>query len=98
MATIAIAALAEEENEFNSLLPKKRERQEIGSIEGVLLEVGTEYNQPAILVQERKTGKSIWCRVDAELKHAISEEARFEDVWDRRRVVVKGRIFYDPTV
>jgi hypothetical protein len=80
-------------NEFDVLAV--REREEIGSIEGMLLEVGADYNQPALLVKERKTGEDIWCRVDYELKHKISDEARFEDVWDRQRVVVRGRISYD---
>jgi hypothetical protein len=94
-ASVGIDALAEEDKEFDSFLLRDRGREEIGSIEGTLLEVGTDYNQPAILVRERKTGKEIWCRVDAELKHKISEESRFEDVWDRRRVVVSGRVCHD---
>ncbi len=94
-ASVGILALANEESEFDALVLKDRCREEIGSIEGDLLEVGTEYNQPAILVRERRSGKEIWCRVDASLKHNISEESRFEDVWDRKRVVVKGTISYD---
>jgi hypothetical protein len=94
-AVVGISALAEEEREFDALVLDDRGREEIGSIEGQLLEVGTEYNQPAILVRERKTRAEIWCRVDAALKHKISEEGRYEDVWDRRRVIVRGRIYFD---
>jgi hypothetical protein len=94
-AIAGISALAKEEREFDALVLQNRCREEIGSIEGQLLEVGTDYNQPAILVRERKTGAEIWCRVDQSLKHEISEEARFEDVWNRKRVIVRGRISFD---
>jgi hypothetical protein len=95
IAIAGISALAEEGREFDALVLDDRGREEIGSIEGQLIDVGTEYNQPAILVRERKTGADIWCRVDATLKHKISEEVRFEDVWDRKRVIVRGRISFD---
>lgn len=95
IAVAGISALAEEEREFDALVLDDRGREEVGSIEGQLLEVGTDYNQPAILVRERKTGADIWCRVDAALKHKISEESRFEDVWDRKRVIVRGRIYFN---
>jgi hypothetical protein len=94
-AASAIQALDDEEREFDSFLLDNRGREEVGSIEGVLLDVGTEYNQPAILVRERKSGRDIWCRVDPDLKHQISESTRFEDVWDRRRVIVSGRVVFD---
>lgn len=94
VAVTGIGALAEE-REIDALVLEDRSREEIGSIEGQLLDVGTDYNQPAILIRERKTGSEIWCRVDASVKHKISEEARFEDVWDRRRVIVRGRISFD---
>jgi len=95
IAAVGMSALAKDEREFDALVLVDRCREEIGSIEGQLLEVGTDYNQPAILVRERKTGAEIWCRVDASLKHKISEDATFEDVWDRKRVLVRGRISFD---
>lgn len=95
VALESIKVLEDEETELKSFLPAKRQRMEIGSIEALLLDVGTEYNQPAILVKERKSGKDIWCRVSPDLKSKISNEASFEDVWDHRRVSIKGRISYD---
>jgi hypothetical protein len=95
IAEIAIRVLSSEEKEFDSFVLEDRVREEVGSIEGLLLDVGTDYNQPALLVKERKTGQDIWCRIAPELKHKISEEARFEDVWDRQRVLVRGRISHD---
>ena len=67
----------------------------MGSLEGVLLDVGTDYNQPALLVKDRRTNTDIWCRVTEDVKAKISGEASFEDVWDHRRVIVRGRIRYD---
>jgi hypothetical protein len=95
VAVEGINAIVREEKEFDALVLVDREREEIGSIEGQLLEVSTEYNQPAILVRERKSGREIWCRVDADLKHSVSDEARFEDVWDRKRVIVRGRLAFN---
>lgn len=94
-AAAAIDVLVREERAFDALLLEDREREEIGSIEGYLLQVGSEYNQPAILVRERKTGAEVWCRVDVALKEEISAKIGFEDVWDRRRVIVRGRISYN---
>lgn len=95
IAELGIKVLSSEDNEVDSFVLADREREEVGSIEGVLLNVGPYYNQPALLVRERKTGEAIWCRVAHELKHKISEEGRYEDVWDGRRVLVRGRISYD---
>ena len=94
-AEAAINALAKEEREFDALLLQDREREEIGSIEGYLLEVGTNYNKPAILIRERKSGSDVWCLVDSGLKERISQESSFEDVWDHRRVIVRGRISFN---
>lgn len=84
-----------DESELDALLLSDRQREEYGSIEGVLLDVGTEYNRPAILIRNRKDGEEIWCRVSKEQSHEISRSATFEDVWSRRRVIVKGRIRYN---
>lgn len=77
------------------LLPRWREREEIGSIEGALIDVGTDYHQPAIRVLERKSGKEVWCRVDPSLRESIAREASFLDVWENRRVIVRGRVRFD---
>lgn len=95
IAEAGIAAISADEREFDALLMDNRGREEFGSIEGCLLDVGTEYNQPAILIRERRTNDEIWCRVDPELKHNISNKTTFEDVWDRKRVIVRGRIRYN---
>jgi hypothetical protein len=95
IAAVGISTLSRDEREFDEFVLENRGREEIGSIEGHLLDVGTEYNQPSILIRERKSGAEIWCRVDATVKHEISEASSFEDVWDRKRVIVRGRISYN---
>ena len=94
LAQIGIRILDREENQFNELLGE-RERIENGSIEGTLIEVGTEYNQPAFLVRDRRTSVDVWCRVDRDLQHTISDAATFADVWEHRRVIVRGKLRYD---
>lgn len=72
-------------------------RSQVGSIEGKIVTVSTYYNQPAILVKERLSDRDVWCLVSKEYEHQISEEADFEDVWEGRRVRVRGKLEYDDT-
>jgi len=82
-------------SEFDSLALPDRAREEIGSIEGTLVEVGSDYHQPSIIIKERRTGAEISCRVSDELRRTISASTTLNDVWANRRVVVRGRIRYD---
>jgi hypothetical protein len=75
MAEQSVKVLDREEREFGSLVLDDRAREEIGSIEGALLEVGTDYNQPAILIRDRRTEQEVWCRVNHKLTHRISQDA-----------------------
>lgn len=71
-----------------------REREERGTVEGTLLKVGTTYNAPAVKIRERKSGVEVWCRITAEEQEKISRQSNFKDVWERRRVLVRGKIRY----
>jgi hypothetical protein len=84
----------DEKIEFD-YLPDSRQRTEHGSIEGTLDGVVEDYNQPAIRVIERKSGKAIICRVDQSVIDNIAQEVSFRDVWEHRRVLVRGRIEFD---
>lgn len=68
---------------------------EFGSVDAALVEVGTHYNQPAILVRERITQNDIWCIVPQELHTSLSAHTKLSDVWMRRRITVRGKIKYD---
>ena len=74
---------------------ENRERQEYGSIEGKILGVGTDYNQPAIHIEERRSGRQIACRVAQEVVDAIDHATSLRDVWEHRRVRVRGIVAYD---
>ena len=95
-AEAAIHNLAVKEN----ILPQVdlrfgRAREERGSIDGYFLDVGFHYNQPAIRILDRKTRAVIWCRIDDATRDKISAEADYNDVWNKQRIRVKGRIRYD---
>ena len=94
-AVLALEASARDEKAEFDYLPIARERTEHGSVEGVLLDVGTDYNQPSIRIIERKSGRTIACRVDQSVIDEIAGAASFRDVWEHRRVRVRGRIAFD---
>ncbi len=77
------------------LLDEDRARDERGAIEGRLLLVGHDYNQPAIKIEERKSRQEVWCRISDEERQRITQDASFDDVWDHRRVIVRGIIRYN---
>lgn len=74
--------------------PPPRTKEQVGSVEGKLVQVATHYNQPAIQLIERKTKQEIWCTVPEAFQHEISENTTVEDVWKGSRVVVRGTIQY----
>ena len=80
--------------EAYELLDEDRAREEYGAVEGTLLLAGFEYNQPAIQIEERTSRREIWCRVSKEEQERIAQATDFRDVWDHRRVSVRGRIVY----
>jgi len=69
-------------------------KKQIGSIEGVLRDVTTYYNKPAVIVTERKTGARVTCIIPEAISHEFAARATFEDVWAHRRVIVRGQISY----
>jgi hypothetical protein len=69
-------------------------REEIGSIEGRLTNVGTYHDYPAIRVLEHRHKRQVWCRLTSELQHVFQDKASFEDVWRNRRIMVRGRLKY----
>jgi hypothetical protein len=69
-------------------------REEIGSIEGTLSDVGTHYNHPAVKIIEVRKKEPVWCRLSAELQPEFHDRASYMDVWQHHRVMVRGRIKY----
>ncbi|MDG4898790.1 hypothetical protein P9272_35480 [Mesorhizobium sp. WSM4976] len=95
VATAALEVIEEQDSDAFDLYPQKRKRIEIGSVEGSLVDVCTDRNKPAIRIRERKTDREIVCRVDQATQDEIAGSANFLDVWEHRRVVVRGRLYFD---
>jgi hypothetical protein len=95
IAEIAVAAIDADVADKFDLLPAKRARIEIGSVEGTLIDVGTDYSFPAIHIREHKSGDNVTCRIDLGFAEEIAQSATFKDVWEHRRVIVRGRIHYN---
>ena len=68
----------------------------MGSIEGTLASVDFYYRKPAIRLVERKTLASIPCELTPELAKDFQSE-RIAAVWNHRRVMVRGLIYYNKT-
>jgi hypothetical protein len=83
------------EESLHSYLFSRTARKEIGSIEGRLLEIGTDYDSPAIHVAEHKSGRKVWCRISRTMFDEIADQIKAKDAWDRRRVRVRGTLNYD---
>ena len=74
---------------------RAKAKSQIGSVDGVILNVTTYYNKPAIVVQEKKSNRKISCVISDAQSEAIGSSSNFSDVWKHRRVVVKGLLLYN---
>lgn len=71
-------------------------KPEHGAIEGIIREVGTLYGKPAIRVEERLSGREIWCVIpNDDALGLISDHAAFSDVWKSKRVKIPGILEFD---
>jgi hypothetical protein len=70
-------------------------KNHVGSVEGYFKSVATHHHRPAIYIRRRHTSTDVLCLVSEEIRTRIVKEANFQDVWEGRRVVVRGRIAYN---
>jgi hypothetical protein len=91
VAEEAIAALGKKPSEF---FDRVVTREEVGSIEGTLSYVGTHYNRPAVRIVAAHGQGAIWCWLSDELQAEFQDKATYRDVWQHRRVFIRGRIKY----
>jgi hypothetical protein len=70
-----------------------RQHAERGAVEGSLWSGNAYYGRPAIWIRDRH-GNNIPCRISEELQEQITHDLNFADVWQHRRVVASGRVFY----
>lgn len=96
-AEVALSGLAEVHAEPIDVLQENSiPKIQMGSLEGILIEVGMHYNKPAIKLLERKSGHEIWCIIPNERQDEIAGGTDFSVVWHGQRVVLQGSIEYDP--
>lgn len=79
----------------SALFEARRVREEVGSVEGTLQDVGTHYNIPAVRIIDSRTKDAVWCRLSVELQSQFQDKTTYADVWQHRRVIVRGRLRYD---
>jgi hypothetical protein len=89
-SAVAISAL---ETELLSV-SRAQTKSQIGSIDGVIQNVTTWHNKPAIIVNEKKSGFNITCVISDAQAEAIGRSNSFLDAWKRCRVVVRGILRY----
>ncbi len=80
---------------LHSYLFSRTSRKEHGSIEGRIVAIGTDYDSPAINLEEHKSGRNIWCRVSRATAEHFGSEISAGDAWEHRRVRVRGVLNYD---
>ena len=80
---------------LHSYLFSRTSRREVGSLEGRIVEIGTDYDAPALQIKEHNTGRPIWCRVSPGKVQEIGSEMKANDAWSRRRVRIRGTLNYD---
>jgi hypothetical protein len=72
-------------------------RREVGAIEGRIVDLGTDYEEPAVKLKEHRSGREIQCRISKAARDEIESMLTAGDVWQHRRVRVRGILNYDPT-
>ena len=70
-------------------------RNEVGSIEGRIVDLGTDYDEHSIKLKEHRTGREILCQISPEARDEIENSLTVRDVWTHRRIRIRGVINYD---
>lgn len=92
----SLAAINGEDDEEYDYLFSTFSRKEIGSIEGRIVDLSTDYDEPSIKLKEHRSGREIQCRISDEARDEIENSLTAGDVWTHRRARVRGVINYDP--
>jgi len=80
---------------LHSYLFSRTSRREVGSVDGRLVDIGTDYDEPALQLEEKNTGRRFWCRVSAATRDEIGADMTAGDVWQHKLVRVRGTLNYD---
>ncbi|QBK31761.1 hypothetical protein [Roseitalea porphyridii] len=93
----SLAALNGEDDEEYDYLFSTFARKEFGAIEGRIIDLSTDYNEPSIKLKEHRSGREIQCRISDLAREEIENSLTAGDVWTHRRARVRGIINYDPS-
>ncbi len=69
--------------------------EEMGSLEGVLLQIGTHHNKPALSVRDRLSRNLVTCIITESMREEIDKQVHAEHVWKHREVIVRGTLLYN---
>lgn len=92
----SLAAINGKDDDEYDYLFSTFSRKEFGSIEGRIVDLSTDYDEPSIKIKEHRSGREIQCRISDEARDEIKNSLTAEDVWTHRRARVRGIINYDP--
>lgn len=92
----SLAAINGEDDAEYDYLFSTFSRKEIGSIEGRIVDLSTDYDEPSIKLKEHRSGREIQCRISDDARDEIENSLTAGDVWTHRRARVRGIINYDP--
>lgn len=80
---------------LHSYLFSRTSRQERGSLTGRIVEIGTDYDSPAIRLEESNSERLVWCRIGKASAAELADQIRAGDAWEHKRVRVRGVLNYD---
>ncbi|MNS34786.1 hypothetical protein D3C72_669210 [compost metagenome] len=80
--TLAQSAEVDREQDYSG--------QELGSIDGQIIEATKHRGTPALRIRDRVTGDKVICLLSAELAKTIGQDVRIGDVWTGQRVMASG--------
>jgi hypothetical protein len=93
--TARAGLLALERNEFEKKAKQEDlSRSEYGSIEGDVAQTTTYYKRPALVIRDWATGHDVLCILTPELAESVGAQHNWQEVWEAKRIVVSGQIFY----
>jgi len=92
----SLAAINGKDDEVYDYLYSTFSRREFGSIEGRIIDLSTDYDEPSIKIREHGSGREIQCRISCDARDEIENSLTAGDVWTHRRARIRGLINYDP--
>ena len=89
-ARVGLAALEPigEEAEF------ELERTEFGSVEGSVIGLTKYYSSPALVFQERLSGKKVVCVLSSKLAAQIGPSHDWAEAWEGQQLRIAGKLIY----